>query len=131
MGRNRGTRLSILWIHLHPVQPRSPAVRKAALASSAIGPRCRSGPATLRDLLAGILAGRPARSAEAIPLAGDREGVVVPAPVTALTQAMGHPAVLGLLRILGPAARYRLAELPQQIRPGTPALGGAAPHRHR
>ena len=33
MGRNRGTRLSILWIHLHPVQPRSHAARNAALAS--------------------------------------------------------------------------------------------------
>jgi hypothetical protein len=40
---------------------------------------------------------------------------VVPAPVTALTQAMGHPAVLGLLRILGPTHSSRLAELPQQI----------------
>ena len=81
--------------------PRRPEGRLGLV--EAIGPRCRSGPATVRDLLAGILAGRPARSAEAIPLAGDREGVVVPAPVTALTQAMGHPAVLGLLRILGPA----------------------------
>ena len=37
-------------------------------------PPRRSGPATVRDLLAGILAGRPARSAVAIPLSGRSRG---------------------------------------------------------
>ena len=104
MGRNRGTRLSILWIHLHPVQPRSPAVRKAALASSRL-----SAHAAVRALRRCGTFWRafsrvvPPDLLWQFRLAGDREGVVVPAPVTALTQAMGHPAVLGLLRILGPA----------------------------
>ena len=98
MGRDRGTRLSILWIHLHTVRPRSHAARNAALASSRL-----SAHAAVRALRRCGTFWRafsrvvPPRSAEAIPLAGDREGVVVPAPVTALTQAMGHPAVLGLL----------------------------------
>jgi hypothetical protein len=34
MGCDRGTRLSALWIHLHPVQPRSPAARNAAFGLS-------------------------------------------------------------------------------------------------
>jgi hypothetical protein len=40
MGRDHGTRLSILWIHLHPVQPRFHAARNAAfgLVASALSP---------------------------------------------------------------------------------------------